>query len=189
EAVIHATGYDARRIPVTLSSDGKAMRRKWIEVGPGDTSVTVAFEFTPSHVGKYVYKISVPAGDDEVVVENNSAWFVVRVIRDKIRVLQVAGQPSWDVRALRGMLKQNPNVDLISFFILRTEDDLRKAPNSEMSLIPFPTEELFEEELPSFDLVVLQNFEFAPYGIGQYLGNIRRYVEGGGGLMMLGGPL
>ena len=47
----------------------------------------------------------------------------MRVIRDKIRVLQVAGAPSWDVRALRQMLKSNPNVDLISFFILRTQDD------------------------------------------------------------------
>ena len=56
-----------------------------------------------------------------------------------------------------------------------------------MSLIPFPTRELFEQQLPSFDLIVLQNFEYLPYGIGDYLENIRSYVEGGGGLAMLGG--
>ena len=56
-----------------------------------------------------------------------------------------------------------------------------------MSLIPFPTRELFEQQLPSFDVIVLQNFEYLPYGIGDYLENIRSYVEGGGGLAMLGG--
>jgi uncharacterized membrane protein len=109
------------------------------------------------------------------------------VIRDKIRVLQVSGAPSWDVRALRQMLKSNPNVDLISFFILRTQDDVSLVPNDEMSLIPFPTRELFEQQLPSFDVIILQNFEYLPYGIGDYLENIRSYVEGGGGLAMLGG--
>ena len=56
-----------------------------------------------------------------------------------------------------------------------------------MSLIPFPTRELFEHQLPSFDLIILQDFEYLPYGIGDYLENIRSYVEGGGGLAMLGG--
>jgi uncharacterized membrane protein len=129
----------------------------------------------------------VPVAPKEAVTTNNTRSFVIRVIRDKIRVLQVAGQPSWDVRALRQMLKSNPNVDLISFFILRTQDDISLVPNDEMSLIPFPTRELFEQQLPSFDLILLQDFEYLPYGIGDYLENIRSYVDGGGGLAMLGG--
>lgn len=189
EAVIHTTGYDQRQIRVTLSSDGKAIRQKWVQVEAGVTEVPVAFEFTPPRVGKYVYEIATPVAEDEAVPTNNRRSFVLRVIRDKIRVLQVAGQPSWDVHALRRMLEQNPNVDLISFFILRTQDDHSEVPNDEMSLIPFPTQELFQEELPSFDLIVLQDFEFGPYGIGAYLENIRSYVQGGGGLVMLGGPL
>jgi uncharacterized membrane protein len=91
------------------------------------------------------------------------------------------------VRALRQMLKSNPNVDLISFFILTTQDDVSLVPQDEKSLIPFPTRELFEQQLPSFDLIIFQNFEFLPYGIADYLENIRSYVEGGGGFAMLGG--
>jgi uncharacterized membrane protein len=189
EVVIRATGYEQRRIPVTLSSEGQVLRQQWVDIGPGDSEVPVVFELTPPRVGKYVYEIATPVAEDEAVAENNQRAFVLRVIRDKIRVLQVAGQPSWDVHALRRMLEENPNVDLISFFILRTQDDFSTVPNDEMSLIPFPTQELFQQELPSFDLIVLQNFEFAPYGIGAYLENIRSYVEGGGGLVMLGGPL
>lgn len=188
EAVIHTTGLPARSIPVTLSTDGQPLRQKNIDLPGGDKDVTVTFEVTPPRVGRYVYEISVPVVPGEAVTTNNTRSFVLRVIRDKIRVLQVAGSPSWDVRALRQMLKSNPNVDLISFFILRTQDSISLVPNDEMSLIPFPQKELFEQQLPSFDVIVMQNFEFEPYGIRDYLENIRSYVEGGGGLAMLGGP-
>lgn len=189
KTVIRSTGYAKRRIPVTLSNEGVPLRQKWIDVGPGQSEVKVVFEFTPQRVGKYVYEVSTPVADDEAVSANNTRSFVVRVIRDKIRVLQVAGQPSWDVHQLRQMLKQNPNVDLISFFILRTQDDVSLVPNQELSLIPFPTHELFQNELPSFDVIFLQNFEYMPYGIGIYLDNIRKYVESGGGMAMIGGAL
>jgi uncharacterized membrane protein len=187
EAVIRTTGLPARRIPVTLSTDGQPLREKQIDLPAGEHEVTVSFEVTPPRVGRYVYEVSVPVAPGEAVKTNNTRTFVVRVIRDKIRVLQVSGAPSWDVRALRAMLKSNPNVDLISFFILRTQDSISLVPNDEMSLIPFPTRELFEQQLPSFDVIVLQNFEYLPYGLGDYLENIRSYVEGGGGLAMLGG--
>ncbi len=187
DAVIQSTGLEAQRIPVTLSTDGQALRQKVIELPAGEQEVRVSFEVTPPRVGRYVYEIAVPQVGGESVTSNNARAFVVRVLRDKIRVLQVSGQPSWDVRALRQMLKSNPNVDLISFFILRTQDDISLVPNDEMSLIPFPTAELFEEQLPSFDLIVLQNFEYLPYGLGDYLDTIRAYVEGGGALAMLGG--
>ncbi len=187
EAVIHTTGLPAVQVPVTLSTDGQPLRQKFVDLPAGDHEVTVTFEVTPPRVGRYVYEVSVPVVQGEAVTTNNARSFVVRVIRDKIRVLQVAGAPSWDVRALRQMLKSNPNVDLISFFILRTQDSVSLVPNDEMSLIPFPTRELFEQQLPSFDLIILQNFEYLPYGIGDYLENIRSYVEGGGGLAMLGG--
>jgi uncharacterized membrane protein len=187
EAVIHTTGMPERQVMVTLSTDGQPVRQKLVTLPAGDHDVDVTFEVTPPRVGRYVYEIGVPVAPGEAVKTNNAKSFVIRVIRDKIRVLQVAGAPSWDVRALRQMLKSDPNVDLISFFILRTQDDVSLVSPDEMSLIPFPTRELFEDQLPSFDLIILQNFEYAPYGIGDYLENIRSYVQNGGGLAMLGG--
>jgi uncharacterized membrane protein len=186
EAVLRTSGFVGKTLTITLSSDGKPIREQRVTIAR-DGEATVAFEVTPPRVGRYVYEIATPVQAGEAVERNNARPFVVRVIRDKIRVLQVAGQPSWDVRALREMLRSNPNVDLISFFILRTQDDISLVPRDEMSLIPFPTRELFEEELPSFDVIILQNFEYLPYGIGDYLENLRSYAEGGGGLVMLGG--
>ncbi|MFI5290004.1 MAG: hypothetical protein ACHQ17_10165, partial [Polyangia bacterium] len=194
EAVVRVVGAEragwvGRTLPVTLRRDGVPVRTVDVTVESGKTDYRVAFDFTPERVGKYLYEISTPVLGGEAIRENNARAFVIKVIRDKIRVLQVSGRPSWDERFLRGLLKHDPNVDLISFFILRTPTDLELVPPEELSLIPFPTEELFREQLRSFDVVFLQNFNYAPYGIGSYLEDIKSYVESGGGLAMLGGDL
>jgi hypothetical protein len=194
EATLRVNGaaeahWEGKRLPVTLRRDGVPIKTVDVEIEPDITDYRVTFAFTPERVGKYVYEISTPVLDGEAIAENNARAFLLKVVRDKIRVLQVAGRPSWDERFLRGLLKRDPNVDLISFFILRTPNDLETVSSDELSLIPFPTEELFEEQLRSFDVVFLQNFNYAPYGIGAYLGEIRRYVEEGGGMAMIGGDL
>jgi uncharacterized membrane protein len=189
EAVIRATGLGERELPVTLRRDGEPVTEIVARVGGRAGDSRVVFEIVPERVGKYVYEISVPVLAEEAVPANNSRAFVMRVTRDKTRVLQVAGRPSWDERALRAYFKADPNVDLISFFILRTHDDIQIVPTEELSLIPFPTQELFEEELGSFDVIILQNFELANYGIRPYLTNILQYVANGGGLAMIGGDL
>jgi uncharacterized membrane protein len=193
EAVVRVVGrgkgWEGRTLPVTLRRDGVPIKVSEVTVEPGTTDYRVAFALTPERVGKYLYEISTPVLPGEAIVENNARAFVLKVIRDKIRVLQVTGRPSWDVRYLRGQLKHDPNVDLVAFFILRTPNSLDLTSSEELSLIPFPTEELFQEQLRSFDLVFLQNFNYGPYGIGAYLGEIRRYVDEGGGLAMIGGDL
>ena len=113
-----------------------------------------------------------PVQAGEVVDSNNSKSIVLKVIRDRIRVLQVAGRPSWDERFIRELLKRNPNVDLISFFILRSPTDQHKAPQDELALIPFPVNDLFNSELPTFDVVIYQNFNYRPYRMAHYLINV-----------------
>jgi uncharacterized membrane protein len=193
EAVVRVIGaradWSGRTLPVTLRRDGVAVRTVDVTLEDGKSDYRVTFAFTPERVGKYLYEISTPVLEGEAIRENNARQFLLKVIRDKIRVLLVTGRPSWDERFLRGLLKHDPNVDLISFFILRTPTDVELVSSDELSLIPFPTDELFQEQLRSFDVVFLQNFNFAPYGIGAYLGEIKRYVEEGGGLAMIGGDL
>ena len=189
EADIRVHGMDLQRLPVQLETAGSVVAQRELKLEPGRSDYRVRFEFVPQRVGKFVYTISTPLQAGEALPGNNRRSFVLKVIRDRIRVLQVCGHPSWDERFLRQLLKRDPNVDLISFFILRTPTDLSLVPTSELSLIPFPTEELFEKELGSFDLVLLQDFNYRPYGIGVYLPHLRRFVEQGGGLAMIGGNL
>ncbi|MFC1657302.1 glutamine amidotransferase [Candidatus Moduliflexota bacterium] len=101
----------------------------------------------------------------------------------------MSGRPSWNHRFLRDALKGDPTVDLVSFIILRTATDAVNVPQDELSLIPFPTQKIFLEELPNFDLVIFENFSHRFYFPMQYLEKVREFIEGGGGFWMLGGPL
>jgi len=186
-AVIEVSGYGPATVPVTLTSGDETLATQNVRLGPGRNEVTLTF--VPRHVGHFVYTVRIPTYADEVVAANNRRSFAVQVIRDRVRVLHVVGQPSWDGRFLRRLLERNPNVDVIGFFILRTPEDSATVPQRELSLIPFPTEELFTRELASFDLIVLQNFNYKPYVRPEYLTNMARYVREGGGLVMIGGEL
>ncbi|MBX2810503.1 MAG: glutamine amidotransferase [Myxococcales bacterium] len=182
---LEARGLQVREVSVALKQDGHVLQTKSARFDKGQAQV--GFSFKPRAIGKQVYQVSVPIQAGETVKTNNQRSFVLRVIRDRIRVLQVAGRPSWDQRFLRELLKRNPNVDLISFFILRSTTDLQKASQDELALIPFPVNELFTEELETFDVVIYQNFSYRPYRMDRYLPNIRDYVLRGGGFMMVGG--
>ncbi|MBN1959899.1 MAG: hypothetical protein JW841_03045 [Deltaproteobacteria bacterium] len=187
EITLVSSGFDGIAIPVTLKRDGKVITVQSVALKKNGTT-RLTLKSKPDKIGEYVYSISVPILAGEAIVDNNERSFVVTVIRDKIRVLQVVGKPSWDERFLRQLLKENPNVDLISFFILRTPSDVSAASESELSLIPFPVDKLFTTELRSFDVVILQDFDHRPYPMAQYLSNIRDAVRNSGlGLLMIGG--
>ena len=188
QVMLQQRGLKLSTVDVTLKQDGRVLQTKPVEFAAGQGSVT--FEFKPRRIGKQVYQVSVPVQAGEVVDSNNARSLVLKVIRDRIRVLQVAGRPSWDERFLRELLKRNPNVDLISFFILRSKTDLQKAPQEELALIPFPTNELFTSpEIDTFDIVIYQNFSYLPYNMRRYLRYVRDYVYNGGSFLMVGGNL
>ncbi len=176
-------------VPIRLLRDGILISQKVIHYLPEQSNYMISFEFVPQLTGEESFRVEVEPQENESVKINNHVDFSMKIIRDKIRALQVVGRPSWDEKFLRSHLKQNPNVDLISFFILRTNSSVETADQSELSLIPFPTQELFEEQLGSFDLVIFQNFTYKGYRMKQYLPLIKDYVTQGGGFVMVGGDL
>jgi uncharacterized membrane protein len=192
EAKLHATltssGFGDRDLAVTLERGGKLLATRMVHVPQGG-SQSLELGFAPEALGREAYTLKVELNGDDDVPENNERSFLVRVVRDRLRVLHVSGRPSWDQRFLRGFLKRDPSIDLISFFILRSVHDLTMSDPTELALIPFPTDELFRQHLTSFDLIVLQDFDYAPYQMGPYLPLIRDYVRQGGGLAMVGGSL
>lgn len=193
EVEVAVTGYREKRFPLTLKRGDAVVSSREVDwKGDRPGRVRVPFEIVPEGQGTLVYTVEAPVFEDEAIPGNNRATFAIRVIRDKIRVLQIVGKPSWDERFLRDFLKSDVNVDLISFFILRTNLNQPEASQNELALIPFPVDELFTKELKGFDLVVFQNFAYGPYFANpmvawQYLQNLRNYVLDGGAFVMIGG--
>jgi uncharacterized membrane protein len=188
EANVRCIGCDAERLSVTLWRGDQVQAQT--EVALDDDGLgTARFSVTETRLGRRVFRVTVPRAAADQVPENNTRPVLVRVVRDRLRVLLVAGRPSWDVRFLRAFLKRDPSIDLVSFFILRTNSDLTMADASQMALIPFPTDELFREHLGSFDLVIFQNFNYGPYRMAPYLGRVRDYVRRGGAFAMIGGDV
>jgi uncharacterized membrane protein len=191
EVEIHGRGFSGKDIPVVLSQEGKTVASKTVRLGSSDDVQPVSFTFTPDQTGRFVYTVTVPTFPDEAVSDNNSRSFTLKVIRDRVRVLLVVGRPSWDERFLRGLLRQDANVDLVSFYILRTmsDDPGVVSQERELSLIPFPMEEIFDTKLHTFDVVIFQNFGYADpqLSIAEYERNLEQYVFKGGALVMIGG--
>jgi uncharacterized membrane protein len=152
--------------------------------GKGTLDLTVTLE----RAGARILEVAVAPPQGDSIPENDRRLVTFNVARDHVRVLHVAGEPTNDVRALREWLKSDASVDVVAFFILRTQTDNPNATQDELALIPFPVDELFSDHLPSFDAVVLQDFDAQPYGLEKHLPAIARYVREGGGLIMVGGP-
>jgi len=152
-------------------------------------SATVELTITLERAGARLVEVSIEPPEGDTISENNTRILTFGVTRDRLRLLHVAGRPTYDVRALRKWLKSDESVDLIAFFILRTdEDNTETNDDSELALIPFPVDELFTEHLPSFDAVILQDIDAVTYKLARHLPALESYVRSGGGLIMVGGP-
>ncbi|HVJ21790.1 MAG TPA: glutamine amidotransferase [Polyangiaceae bacterium] len=165
-----------------------------VELARGEAEIsggqaTVELSVTLERAGARVVQVAIEPPEGDKVPENDARIVTFTVARERVRLLHVAGRPTYDVRALRMWLKSDESVDLVAFFILRTnDDDVRADENSELALIPFPVDELFTQHLPSFDAIVLQDIDAVAYRLAEHLPALEAYVRAGGGLIMVGGP-
>ena len=173
-------------IPVVVYENGTPIYSGSYKIKMGDKRQIVISIF-PKGIGRNVYEVSVPPLPNEEYTQNNSDYFTARITKEIIRILQITGSVSYDVRYLRHLFKKDPNIDLVSFFILRTLNSDVNAPDSELSLIPFPADNIIRENLFGFDVVIFQDFGFVPYGLNTTFSDINKFVRNGGGLLFITG--
>jgi len=141
-----------------------------------------------AHGGENVVELGAAPGPAELTLENNRAVVAISGVRDRLRVLLVSGEPHAGERVWRNLLKADPSVDLVHFTILRPPEKQDITPIDELSLIAFPTRQLFAEKLNQFDLVIFDRYRERGILPLAYFENIASYVENGGALLVSSGP-
>lgn len=170
---------------IALRVDGEEVLRQPVSVGP-----EVGFTAPLDRPGQSIIELEVEETPGELTSRNNIAVLPITVIRDRLRVLLISGEPHPGERAWRNLLKSDPAIDLVHFTILRP---IEKAQNdnaleSELALIEFPQDELFIEKLTEFDLVIFDRFADRGVLNPYHFDNLARYVEGGGAVLVSSGP-
>ncbi|HEY1236148.1 MAG TPA: glutamine amidotransferase, partial [Candidatus Binatia bacterium] len=187
ELTIQAFGMKGKSVPLFFNRGKNLIATRTIAIDGDPFEHKVTLSFTPKELGTHTFSVSLPPQPGEQIPQNNQREFKVDVGRDKIRVLTLSGSPAWNYRFLRMALKQDPLVELVSFVFLRTPTDTVDVPENQLSLIPFPIDDIFLEELKNFDVVVLDDFSYRAYFNPVYLERVRDFVRDGGGLAMFGG--
>ncbi len=188
EVTIDASGMKGRTVPLYFNRGKNLIATRSVAIDADPFEQRVTFSFTPKELGTHGFSVAIPAQPGEQITQNNQKEFKVDVRRDKIRVLTLSGSPSWNYRFLRMALKQDPLVELVSFVFLRTPTDTVDVPETQLSLIPFPIDDIFLDELKNFDVVFFDDFSYRAYFNPVYLERVRDFVRDGGGLAMVGGP-
>jgi hypothetical protein len=140
------------------------------------------------HGGMNVLQFATPEIPGELTARNNTAVVQINGVRDRLRVLLVSGEPHPGERTWRNLLKSDSAVDLVHFTILRPPEKQDGVPVNELSLIAFPTRELFLEKIDEFDLIIFDRYSRRGILPSEYLENVRNYVEDGGAVLVSSGP-
>jgi len=170
-------------VDLSIAIDGEEPQTYTVPVGR-----ELALPITLTHGGQNVIQFSTSMEEGELTDRNNAAVVTMNGVRDRLRVLLVSGVPHPGTRTWRNLLKSDSAVDLVHFTILRPPEKQDGVPVSELSLIAFPTQELFMEKIDEFDLIIFDRYKLRGILPASYLISVRDYIEGGGAVLVAAGP-
>jgi hypothetical protein len=176
-------GVTGQRAKVAVRVDGETINERTVLGGQ-----TVNVDIDVKHAGQNIVEIEASPLDNELTLVNNRAVVAIEGVRDKLRVLLVSGEPHAGERTWRNLLKSDASVDLVHFTILRPPEKQDGTPINELSLIAFPTRELFQQKINEFQLIIFDRYARQGVLPIAYFDNIARYVRSGGAVLVSAGP-
>ena len=169
-------------VQVRIRREGRSDELRRVQIG---RIVTAEMDFP--HAGQNIVEIEAEGAPGELTLVNNRAVIVAEGVRENLRVLLVSGEPHAGERTWRNLLRSDAAVDLVHFTILRPPQKQDGTPIHQLSLIAFPTRELFSDKINCFDLIIFDRYQHRDILQLLYYENIARYVEQGGALLVAAG--
>jgi hypothetical protein len=176
-------GVTGERAKIVVRRDGEVINERTLSSGQ-----TANIEIDIKHAGPNIVEIEASPLENELTLVNNRAVVAIDGVRDKLRVLLVSGEPHSGERTWRNLLKSDASVDLVHFTILRPPEKQDGTPINELSLIAFPTRELFQQKINEFQLIIFDRYARQGVLPIAYFDNIARYVRAGGAVLVSAGP-
>ncbi|MBV9456639.1 MAG: hypothetical protein JO141_03855 [Bradyrhizobium sp.] len=176
-------GVTGERAKVVIRRDGETISERTLQSGQ-----TSSVDVDIKHAGPNIVEIEASPLQNELTQVNNRAVVAIDGVRDKLRVLLVSGEPHSGERTWRNLLKSDASVDLVHFTILRPPEKQDGTPINELSLIAFPTRELFQQKINEFQLIIFDRYARQGVLPIAYFDNIARYVRSGGAVLVSAGP-
>jgi hypothetical protein len=176
-------GVTGDRAKVVVRRDGEVINERTMLSGQ-----TASVDVDIKHEGPNIVEIEASPLENELTQVNNRAVVAIDGVRDKLRVLLVSGEPHSGERTWRNLLKSDASVDLVHFTILRPPEKQDGTPINELSLIAFPTRELFQQRINEFQLIIFDRYARQGVLPIAYLDNVARYVRSGGAVLVSAGP-
>ena len=176
-------GVSNERAKIVVRRDGEVINERTLQSGQ-----TANVEIDIKHAGPNIVEIEASPLENELTLVNNRAVVAIDGVRDKLRVLLVSGEPHSGERTWRNLLKSDASVDLVHFTILRPPEKQDATPINELSLIAFPTRELFQQKINEFQLIIFDRYARQGVLPIPYFENMARYVRAGGAVLVSAGP-
>jgi hypothetical protein len=108
-------GYEKRSIIVRLLEGKKQISAQTVKLPADGFEKEIVFTFQAEKPGEFRYVFELESLPDEHTRQNNRASFILTILKSKMKVTLLSGQPSFDQQMLSYVLKQIPDIQLHVF--------------------------------------------------------------------------
>ena len=164
------------------SSEETVVASRELTVGGESAPLEARFKVQADAAGEFLYRARLAALPGEAVTLDNTRAATVVVLDERLRVLVVAGRPSYDYRYVTRLLERDRTID-VSCWLQNADERAVRDGDVVITSLPRKPEELFE-----YDAILLLDPDPRELDSGWAI-TLKRFVdEFGGGLLLQAGP-